>query len=142
MSVVNSPARSAAASPRLAPYRAVAWLAAAVGVDVAVDPSHTHIPLCPFHSLTGMWCPLCGGLRAVYQLAHLQVRAALHDNALFVASLPVLAYMWVSWAVRARSGTARQRWPRAATVALVALTVAFWVVRNLPFASWLRPPSG
>jgi hypothetical protein len=121
------------------PYVAAAVAATALAVDVAVDPAHTHVPLCPLHALTGWSCPLCGSLRAADALAHLQLRDALHDNLLLVAALPFVAWWWVDWCRTARDGRTRPLVPRAVAVALVALGVVFGVLRNLPFAAALRP---
>ena len=61
------------------------------------DPAkHGFYPICLFHSLTGLNCPGCGGTRAAYQLLHGHLLRALHDNALFVLALAVLAL----WSVR------------------------------------------
>jgi hypothetical protein len=119
--------------------RAAALAVTAGLADLAFDPVHTHVPLCPFRALTGLDCPLCGGLRAVYQLLQLRVGAAVRDNVLVVAVLPVAVGLWLLWAVRARTGRPAPSWPRAATVTLALLAVAFTLVRNLPFAVALRP---
>lgn len=122
-----------------APYRAAVLAGAALAADVAFDPAQRHVPLCPFHSVTGLWCPLCGGLRAADSVAHGQFTAALHDNALFVTALPVLLVWWLDWFLRARTGAGYRVPARAAGVALAGLAVVFAVVRNLPFAQALRP---
>jgi len=127
------------AAVRHTPYRVAAAAGAALAADVAFDPVHRHVPLCPFHTVTGLWCPLCGGLRAADSLAHLQVMTALHDNAVFVLALPLIALWWVDWAVRSRSGRPPRTQPRYAVTALVLVAVAFTVLRNLPFAHALRP---
>ena len=114
-------------------------LAAAVAADVAFDPVHNHVPLCPFHSVTGLWCPFCGGLRAVDSLAHGRFVTAFHDNALLLGALPLLALYWLDWTRRARADEPGQRLPRWVVRAGVVITVGFWVVRNLPFATALRP---
>jgi hypothetical protein len=131
--LTQTPARAIA---RRAPYRAAALASAALAADVAFDPVHRHVPLCPFHAVTGAWCPLCGGLRAADSLAHLQFGSALHDNLLFVAALPFVLVMWIDW-VR----TGRALWSRSRYLVplLVVLAVVFTVVRNLPFAGALRP---
>ena len=125
------------------PVRALTALgvAAALGVavDVALDPAHRHVPLCPFHAATGWWCPLCGGLRAVDALVHGQPGAAVHDNLLVVAGLPIAVLLWLDALARVRAGQAPRRWPRAGTITLVVLGVAFTVLRNLPWAAALRP---
>jgi hypothetical protein len=122
-----------------APFAAAALAAVALLADVAFDPAHRHVPLCPFHATTGWWCPLCGGLRAADALAHLDLRAARHDNLLLVLALPVVVAWWVGWVARARAGRPRRGLPAGGIVAVVALGVAFTVVRNLPFATALRP---
>lgn len=105
-----------------------------VGVDRAFDPTSTHLPLCPLHALTGIWCPFCGVLRSTYELTRGHLGAALHYNAMFVLALPVLAVLWMDWAVRARSGQPRRAVPRTVTIGIVIALVAFTVVRNLPGA--------
>jgi len=127
------------ATGRRAPHAAAALVGVAVLADVAFDPAHRHVPLCPFHAATGGWCPLCGGLRAVDALAQLQLRTALHANAVFVLALPLIALWWLDWRQRARAGRPPRRLARPGVVALIALGVAFTVVRNLPFAAALRP---
>jgi hypothetical protein len=105
---------------------AVLWL---------VDPNTHRIPLCPLHAMTGLWCPFCGTTRAAYALLHAQPALALHDNALFVAALPLFVLFW--W--RQRFAAARPL-PRLVMWAGVVLVLAFAVVRNLPQGSWLAPP--
>ena len=117
---------------------AAAVLVATVG-DVAFDPAHRHLPLCPFHAATGWWCPLCGGLRSAAALAHGRVSVALHDNLLFVAALPLLALYWLDWLSRSRTGQPPRRLSRSVRLSVVAVAVLFTVVRNLPWTRALRP---
>lgn len=121
------------------PLRVAALSLAALGADVAFDPAHRHVPLCPFRAATGWWCPLCGGLRSADALAHLQVWTAVRDNVLLVAAVPLLALWWLNWAQRRRRGEAARSLPRAVVVAVIVIAVAFTVIRNLPFAAGLRP---
>lgn len=130
-------------APLATPVRLAAAIGAGVAADVALDPVHRHLPLCPFHAMTGRLCPLCGGLRSVDALVHGQWAAAVHDNALFVAALPMLVLAWVAWLRRPDAGQSRRPGRRAVWVGVTALSVtlsvAFTVVRNLPFATGLRP---
>jgi hypothetical protein len=121
------------------PWRLAAVAAALTASDVAIDPTRTHVPLCPLHALTGLSCPLCGSLRAVDELVRGHVATAFGDNALLVAALPIVAALWLAALVGFDSGAAPRRWSPAVKVGLVAVLVGFGVVRNLPFAAALRP---
>jgi hypothetical protein len=108
-----------------------------------VNPNTTHVPLCPLHAATGLWCPLCGATRATHALLHGDLGTALHDNLLFVAILPLLLLAWWRWAGQDRTpGAQRNRLlPRPVFFAVLALAIVFGVLRNLPVGSWLAPPA-
>ncbi len=100
--------------------------------------------LCPLLAVAGVWCPLCGGLRAVHELATGDLVAAWGMNPLVLVGLPVVVLGWVLWlgrpttgrlaAVRTRLLSAGAGW-----VALAVLAV-FGVLRNVPaLAPWLAP---
>lgn len=125
---------------RAAPVLVTGAALAAAAVLWFVDPNTHRLPLCPLHALTGLWCPFCGCTRATYALLHAQPATALHDNALFVAALPVLALFWWRWLCSAESRSAARPLPRPVVWAGIALVCAFGVVRNLPQAGWLAPP--
>ena len=129
----------AIARAEAAPYRLAAAAALAGAIDVVGNPSRTHVPLCPLHALTGLWCPLCGGLRAVHALSRGHIQSALHDNAMLVLALPVIVALWAQWAARARTGRAPRRWPRGATLAVITALAAFTVLRNLAIGMALHP---
>lgn len=115
----------------------------AVAAVVALDPDRRDIPLCPFHAMTGLLCPLCGSLRAVNHLAHGDLVAALHSNVVFVLGLPLGLALWLagermtSWLPTTRPGT-RSR--TVATCAAGTSLVAFTIVRNLPIGAGLLRP--
>lgn len=100
------------------------------------DP-HEHLwVLCPFKAVTGWDCPLCGGLRSVNDLGNLQIDRALHSNLLFVASVPLIAALWLVWVVRAARGRTSQVPPATLNkvmVAYVVLGAVFTVWRNTPW---------
>ena len=106
---------------------------------MAFDPAHRHVPLCPFHTITGWQCPLCGGLRCADALVHGQWSAALHDNVLLVAALPVLAWLWLDAWRRSRTGRPQRTLPRTCVIAVVVVLVTFTIVRNLEPMAALRP---
>jgi Protein of unknown function (DUF2752) len=125
------------AAPVLA---AMAALAACALVTV-VDPNEPgHYPTCPFHALTGLWCPGCGSLRAIHAIGHGHLREALGFNILTVAALPLLGVLWAAWARRSWHGSPRSRAANPRWLwGLLVLVLVFWVVRNLPVGEALAP---
>jgi hypothetical protein len=92
---------------------------------------------CPFRMLTGLDCPGCGGTRAAHALVRGDVARALDHNLMTVSLLPLLAYGWWRWLLeRAGRGVRLELGHRTAS-ALASAMVAFWVLRNLPWFSWL-----
>ena len=94
-------------------------------------------PRCSFHTLSGLWCPGCGGLRSVHELLHGHWLEAMRCNALFVLGTPAALawWSWRKWRGRVTVVTPRMVWMGFLVVAL------FTVLRNLrgvPF-EWLAP---
>jgi hypothetical protein len=105
------------------------------------DPTqHGFYPLCLFHSLTGWNCPGCGGTRAAYELLHGHLLRALHNNALLVLALVALA-VWGAWFMmqRIRRRPATLIVPAGVWWVLLAVTLVFTGLRNLPAFAWLSP---
>ena len=114
----------------------------------AVDPSrHAVYPQCLLYNATGIYCAGCGATRAMYALLHGRVLEALHDNALFIAALPLILYIAGAYALAAWQANA---WPQVPvdtgkltrrSIAIVLLLLGFMLLRNLPGApfEWLRP---
>lgn len=97
------------------------------------DPSaHAYYPRCVFHALTGLQCPGCGGTRALYELLHGHVAAAIRFNALFVVSSPILLPATIAEARAIWNGrnTNLVRYPWAGW-SVVVIVIAWFVVRNL-----------
>jgi hypothetical protein len=97
---------------------------------------------CPL-SLTGIYCPGCGGLRAVNDLTDGDVRAAASSNLLVTVGIPVAVVLLALWLVRSWRGTPPRELPvglrRALWWGLGAVTLAFFVLRNTPPGAWLAP---
>ncbi|MCZ4499308.1 MAG: hypothetical protein JWQ74_1861 [Marmoricola sp.] len=118
-----------------------AGLAAVAVAGVALVNPHQsgHYPTCPLLALTGLYCPLCGGLRATYDLAHLDVGAALARNPLVVLAVPLIALAWFAWAQRAYTDRRPAVVPAWLGTGILALLVGFGVLRNVPGWDWLSP---
>lgn len=126
----------------LAPTAVIGGLAAATLALRLRDP-HTSGSwgLCP-SAQVGIWCPGCGGLRAVNDLTHLDLGGAASSNLALVVAIPVVVFFLARWALDAWTG--RQR-PAGLTqgTPLLVLTLgalaAFTVLRNLSGFGWLAP---
>lgn len=100
--------------------------------------------VCPLLALTGLWCPACGGLRAVHELTRFDLAGAWSMNPLVVLGVPLLVLAWGLWVARStgRLPSGRRRgaggaWP-AWTFLVVSAT--FTVARNVPVLEpWLAP---
>ena len=121
-----------------------ASLVLAGGFFFCLSPSESgHYLPCLFHQWTGLYCPGCGGQRAVHALLHGQVGQALQANLLVVlVAAPVAGYWWLDQAL-ARVG---RRLPvlwlgRPGWWLLCGITTLYTLLRNLPGNPWrfLRP---
>jgi hypothetical protein len=118
------------------------------GLAVATVALHVRDPheqnswgLCPSAAL-GFSCPGCGGLRAVNDLTHGDVGAALSSNLLLVVAMPLAVVALAVWAAdrwRGSDPTIPWRRLRPLVPVLVVAVVAFTVARNLAFGAWLAP---
>jgi hypothetical protein len=129
--------------------RLTAPLLSAVGAVAALTLLHLRDPhvagsyaACPWLHLTGFACPGCGGLRAVHDLTHGDLAGALSSNLLVVALLlPLAVVAWLAWTRGRWRGRRFALPPLSRPVAwfLLVLILAFGLVRNLAFGSWLAP---
>jgi len=125
---------------RFAALAAPAGVAALAGAGCAAvwwaDPTTPGglLPVCPTKALLGINCPGCGGLRMVYSLLHGDLVAAVQFNAVALVALPLMLWAWVAWVLARRRGHRRPvflryRW---APAAILAVMLAWFVVRNIP----------
>ena len=125
----------------VAPATTIGGLALATLALHVRDPHvHGSWGVCPLAAL-GVYCPGCGGLRAVNDLTHGDVAAAASSNLAFVLLVPFVVAGLALW-VRARwRGAPLRVDPRVAarvTWAGFAVLLVLAVLRNLP-GSWLAP---
>ena len=125
--------RLAPVAPLATACLGVAGLAYVAGHDPNANGSV--FPVCPFHALTGLWCPGCGMTRATYALLHGNVAAAFSAN-VFLPVLAVLAVAgWLTWflpTIGRRAPRLMWRLPVGVWLGVGAALLAFGVLRNLP----------
>jgi hypothetical protein len=88
---------------------------------------------CPFHALTGLYCPGCGLTRVILSLMDFDIAQAFRFNPLIFLLLP----MYILYSVF-RLKSYKKSSDYAMTV-MVVLTLSFGLLRNLPMFSWLTP---
>ena len=104
---------------------------------------HQFYPACMFHALSGLNCPGCGSLRAMHHLTHGEFAAAFHCHPLLTVALPLTFLAALRRVIHWRNQPPPVAlFTRPAVVwTLLAVLVAFSVLRNLPFpaCAWLSP---
>lgn len=124
------------------PVLCAAGVAAATLALHVRDPHVTHSwGVCPLYALTGVYCPGCGGLRAVNDLTNGHLGQAASSNLLLVLAIPFVVVLFARWNYAAWTGRETRvvpALPSGVRIGLVVLAVVFTVARNLP-GSWLAP---
>lgn len=121
---------------------AVGAAAASAVAYVATHDPHVagNYPACTLLTLTGFYCPACGGTRAAYDLLHGDVAGAFARNPA-VPLLVMAAVVWLAYrvVVHRRPGRRARPMPTWLPVALGVATLVFGVLRNIPGWDWLSP---
>lgn len=97
---------------------------------------YSFYPRCPVYLTTHWLCPGCGGTRALHALLHLDLRTALHYNALFTLLAPFLC-LWlgfICYRTMRYDQFPNLAIPRSVTACLIATAILFTVARNTMFA--------
>jgi hypothetical protein len=95
---------------------------------------HTGIRIpCVFREVTGLWCPGCGMTRLALSLMELDLLQAFRYNMLVFFLAPLyLIYLLLVW-------RGKTKYSSILMGAMVVMTIAFGVLRNIPYFAWLAP---
>lgn len=90
-------------------------------------------PACPVYRYLHLYCPGCGGTRALAAILHGRVSEAMHYNPLFVMLLPLLLMFGgtVYWSAVTKNKIEWPPVPTTAVVSLLTVMTAFTVFRNV-----------
>ena len=94
---------------------------------------YSFYPHCPFYALTHHYCPGCGATRAIAELLHGHVAAALHFNAAVVVIMPVLLWYFrvMYWTAVRQDRVVWPRVPEWSWTTALACILLFAVIRDL-----------
>jgi len=96
------------------------------------------LPPCAIRAATGLYCPGCGGTRALLSMLDHDFRAALRYNPLLIVGGAALVVLFAAgWWRRREFWQRRAPWLLGAALGAM---VVFGVLRNLPGFEWLAPP--
>lgn len=95
------------------------------------------LPQCPFHTLTGLSCPGCGGTRGMHSLLNGNLIDALDYNLMLAVFVPLLIYGLVSLMFVVIRGRGLKFPPLSfapnALWVFLFLMISFGILRNLPY---------
>jgi len=108
---------------------------AALYIFYSINPeTHPLFPKCPFLVITGYECPGCGSQRAIHQLLHFNIGAALRYNAFLVLALPYISlgiYMQYLGGNTRNPRLRRIFFGRWSALIVLLFVLTYWVFRNL-----------
>ena len=98
---------------------------------------------CPLHDLLHVYCPFCGGSRAILSLLRLDFPTAFRVNPAVLLALPVVLFYYARALVAFfRGDPFLFRIPRGWTFSLLALFGVFFLVRNVLLIAFGFDPAG
>ena len=100
------------------------------------NPSTSNFfPKCPFHTITGLYCPGCGSQRAIHDMMHLNIFEAINHNALmfFTFTFGIGLYMYSK---KKFSGLIHH--PKSPFI-IFGVIFLFGVLRNIDIFHFLAP---
>ena len=99
----------------------------------AVEALDGLIVYCPMHDLFGIYCPFCGGTRAVAELLNFNLAGAVRANPAFIIFLLLFAVLDVRAAFMIFSkscGAEKKVIPAWAGIFIAAIFILWFIIRN------------
>ena len=100
------------------------------------------LPPCPFHALTGLYCPGCGSTRMLYYLVHGHPLLAMRENALAMVVLPWVIFTLCRQVLADPDPRIGTRGTRRWGIGFAGVLVVFMVARNVPVTPLCRLAPG
>ncbi|NLB26296.1 MAG: DUF2752 domain-containing protein [Bacteroidales bacterium] len=87
-------------------------------------------PPCPFHTITGLYCPGCGSLRALHNLLHLNLPGVTANNILVIPVI-ILIFYHIIWSIFKPART-NILYHKYTPLLIFFIIIIFWILRNIP----------
>ena len=96
---------------------------------------------CPFHKITGLYCPGCGITRCILSILKLDFYQAFRYNPLVFIMLPfiILYFCYKLYIALFNKKDITKKIPKYFYYILLIITVIFGIMRNLDSFIWLAP---
>lgn len=94
---------------------------------------------CPFHKLTGLYCPGCGITRMILSILQLDFYQAFRYNAFLMILLPFALVYGILYFTAWIQDRQVPRLPNIVWNILLIAAIAFMIIRNIPLFSFLAP---
>lgn len=97
---------------------------------------------CPFHKLTGLYCPGCGITRCLFSIIKLDFKSAFHYNMLVFIMLPffIMYYVYLNYIyICNKEDKITKNIPNYVTITLLVITILFGILRNTEMFEFLSP---
>lgn len=94
------------------------------------NPAENLFPSCPFHTITGLYCPGCGSQRALHNLLHFNPGGVISNNILVFPALMIILYHGLYSIIKPKHTNILYLKNTPWIILIVILL--FWVLRNIP----------
>ncbi len=100
-------------------------------------------PHCVLHDVFHIYCPLCGGTRALDETIHFRLGEAFRFHPLIPLFAGIaLVYYVFAWIRLFRGKTLLAPIPKALSVTALALLIGYWILRNVLLIGFGIDPAG
>lgn len=96
-----------------------------------------YIP-CPFHKITGFYCPGCGITRMFISILQFDFYSAFRYNPLLFILLPFALYLFIDYLIR-KEKSSYKKIPGMVWYVFIFVFIIYGILRNIPYFSFLAP---
>lgn len=93
---------------------------------------------CPFHKITGLYCPGCGITRMFLSILTGDFYQAFRYNSLVFISLPIMIFLYINNLLYPKKAIIKKI-PSNIWYLTIAIFLIYGVLRNIPFFDFLAP---